>query len=389
MPADTKLGNRPRRRFLAVDWQDCAWEPRIEVRRPSPRRRAGARPLLAPSPDIYSLRRNFTFSKTMKTNLPHSRRNRAGFTLVELLTVIFIISVLAGLLLPALAAASKHAKRVKAHLEATDIATAIQSYDSAYGRFPVSPAAQNQAGTISVKNPKGSDFTYGGIFQTPNGSLSVGTSVSGSIMSNAEVIAILMDVTTYPSSGAPTINTNHVMNPQHALSTVARNDQAIQEQLLRRKSDEFHQLLQYLQGRVEVGLKVFWERERLFTSLVAEHSRLRALRDRIAGMSPEESHYDRIQIGQLTEEAVGARRERDADRILEALSPLAVETRVNKTLTDMMVLNAAFLVETAREAAFDAALRDLDAASSGVMSFKYVGPVPPYNFVNISVRWEE
>ena len=146
MPADTKLGNRPRRRFLAVDWQDCAWEPRIEVRRPSPRRRAGARPLLAPSPDIYSLRRNFTFSKTMKTNLPHSRRNRAGFTLVELLTVIFIISVLAGLLLPALAAASKHAKRVKAHLEATDIATAIQSYDSAYGRFPVSPAAQNQAG---------------------------------------------------------------------------------------------------------------------------------------------------------------------------------------------------------------------------------------------------
>jgi prepilin-type N-terminal cleavage/methylation domain-containing protein len=215
MPADTKLGNRPRRRFLAVDWQDCAWEPRIEVRRPSPRRRAGARPLFAPSLDIYSLRRNFTFSKTMKTNLPHSRRNRAGFTLVELLTVIFIISILAGLLLPALAAANKHAKRVKAHLEATDIATAIQSYDSAYGRFPVSPAAQNQAGqnAHAVKSPNG-DFTYGGIFQTPTGSPSVGTSVNGSIMSNAEVIAILMDVTTYPNSGAPTINTNHVMNPQ-------------------------------------------------------------------------------------------------------------------------------------------------------------------------------
>ncbi len=36
MRADTKSGNSPRRRLIAVDWQDCAWQPRIVVR---PRRR--------------------------------------------------------------------------------------------------------------------------------------------------------------------------------------------------------------------------------------------------------------------------------------------------------------------------------------------------------------
>ncbi len=52
------------------------------------------------------------------------------------------------------------------------------------------------------------------MFQTPTIPLAVGTPVNGSIMSNAEVIAILMDITTYPNNGAPTINTNHVKNPQ-------------------------------------------------------------------------------------------------------------------------------------------------------------------------------
>ena len=174
-----------------------------------------------------------------------------------------------------------------------------------------------------------------------------------------------------------------------SFGTVADRDQQIQEQLLRGAADDLHRALAEVQGCIELELKVLWNEERLFAEIMAENDDIRALRDNLAGQPPEATQYERIQLGERVAAAIQRKSEAEAAALLEALEPLAVATRVNENQTDMMLLNAAFLVDKSQEQAFDAKVQALGEAQAGRQIFQYVGPLPPYNFVDIRVDWEE
>jgi hypothetical protein len=174
-----------------------------------------------------------------------------------------------------------------------------------------------------------------------------------------------------------------------AFGTVARNDREVCEKLLRREHDALQDHLADVQGRVELGLKVLWNRDRLFEEIVEERDDIRALRDRVANRPPDSAYFERIQLGELTNAAISDKRERDAEILLDGLGPLAVDVQENRLLTDMMVLNASFLVDRAQVPAFDSRLQRLGEVHADRLVFQYVGPLPPYSFVNINVSWEE
>jgi prepilin-type N-terminal cleavage/methylation domain-containing protein len=152
----------------------------------------------------------------MKNTPQKSPPRLNAFTLVELLIVIAIIAILASLLLPVISVAQQHAKKTQAKLECSNIANAIQDYEHDYSRFPVSSAVQSSGNE---------DFTYGGTFQSPNGTYQVGTYLNGGILTNSEVISILLDETNYlngwngsgPGVNGLTVNTNHMKNPKRSV----------------------------------------------------------------------------------------------------------------------------------------------------------------------------
>jgi len=170
-------------------------------------------------------------------------------------------------------------------------------------------------------------------------------------------------------------------------NTVAPESSAIIERLLAPRRDEFAQLLGQIDGRVELGLKAFWHDGMIFGEVLSENESIRKMRDSLEGRSLDASYYDRIQLGEAIEKALTQKRLRDEQMILSRIKPYAHKSRSNKTIGDRMVLNGAFLVDAAKEPDVDAAVQKLDQDFGDRLMFKYVGPVPPYNFVNIVVNW--
>src|SRR5918911_776346 len=123
-----------------------------------------------------------------------------------------------------------------------------------------------------------------------------------------------------------------------SFGTVADSDQQVREQLLYGAADELHRALAQVQGCIELELKVLWNEERLFAEIVAENDDIRALRGSLAGQPPEATQYERIRLGELVAAAIRRKSEAEAASLLDTLAPLAIETRVNDNLGDMMLL---------------------------------------------------
>ena len=161
--------------------------------------------------------------------------------------------------------------------------------------------------------------------------------------------------------------------------------------VLKRRFGEFQGLLRDMEDKVELGLKVFWKKDRLFTDVVSEYRQVRMLRDRIASRPSSGLAWrdERIHLGTLVDNAIEDKRDRESPLLVRPLRLVAYDYKTNKVITDTMLLNGAFLVYRDRLTEFDAAVNELDVRYGDRMRFSYVGCLPPFNFIEIVIHWDE
>jgi hypothetical protein len=157
-------------------------------------------------------------------------------------------------------------------------------------------------------------------------------------------------------------------------------------QLLRSAYDAFGDVLAKMRDKMEFGLKVLWDRDSVVKDIEDEDEGIHRLKNEIA-LQKGSTYFARMQYGRAIDAALQSRSERYGTEILDRLRDVAVASRINKPIGDKMIMNAAFLVSRDQEGAFDSRVKSI-AAEHDKLTFKYTGPWPPYNFVNIRLKLE-
>ncbi len=173
-----------------------------------------------------------------------------------------------------------------------------------------------------------------------------------------------------------------------SFGTVFRSEGDVME-LLRSTYQAFSDVLDKMKDKIEFGIKVLWDREKVIANLERENEEIRRLKDEISRHSTSSTYFARMQLGRMIESALEEMSTFYVGDIHEQLKAVAVASRSNKPIGDRMILNAAFLVERAQEQAFDEKVKDVSRKYEDLLTFKYSGPWPPYNFVNIKLKLEK
>lgn len=168
--------------------------------------------------------------------------------------------------------------------------------------------------------------------------------------------------------------------------TALPDEESVQRELLGRDTAAMIVRLQALEGKAEMQVKASYMEEPLLRSVLSENQELAQVSERIRGLPDDATHFERIRLGEGIAAAVEARRDADAQQLLDAFSPFAVAVVVGELQHERMALNAAFLVENGGLQRFDAAVEELSRARAQDMEFKLIGPLPAHSFADR--QWE-
>ena len=155
----------------------------------------------------------------------------------------------------------------------------------------------------------------------------------------------------------------------------------VAQQLLIPQGQGLWQLFNKLEGRREVGVKVFWDANAELQALIAENQDLRTERDSLEGAALSMDQV--VGIGQAIEKGMQDRQQGVIQAFQAALNSLAIAVVENDPLTDAMIYNAAYLIPWDEEPNFSSQVEQLDQKFEDRLRIRYNNFTAPYNFAQL------
>ena len=175
--------------------------------------------------------------------------------------------------------------------------------------------------------------------------------------------------------------------------TVTKNTEEIKEKVLKKNYEELHQLLDEMDGKVELTLKALWKDNRIIHQEVLKADP--GIKNRLNKIISTSKKKDLSQVilssaklGERLVQAIDKIKKINTDKILASIKDVALDMRFKKAFTPLMIFNAAFLINKDKEEEFDRKVNELDQIYGRDIKFIYAGPLAPYSFVNFRITLE-
>jgi hypothetical protein len=154
---------------------------------------------------------------------------------------------------------------------------------------------------------------------------------------------------------------------------------AVVDELLAPRHARFARALAALDGRAQFTVKARYIEEAVLREVAGEPPVAR-LRERLRGLPPDATWYERIQLGELVAGSVARRRQADAAALVGELWRYASALAWRPGADHDGVVDAALLVERAAWPGLEHGVEGIAERHARRMRLRLLGPLAPYDF---------
>ncbi|GGF17410.1 protein gvpF [Halobacillus andaensis] len=197
-------------------------------------------------------------------------------------------------------------------------------------------------------------------------------------------------------------NKENLMLHQQVISNVMANEDTVVpisfgnvfqseedvEVLLKNLYPQLSKLFPQIKGKIEVGLKVVGKKEWL-ESQISKNSKVMEQKSTVAKKSEDAGYFDRMKLGEMAQKFFQSLQKEIEQDIHDPLVKLSASAKSNDPIGEKMLLNGSYLIDRSKEEQFDNKVNELHDKWLDKVDFKYTGPWPAYNFINIKLKVEE
>ncbi|MEU7629996.1 GvpL/GvpF family gas vesicle protein [Nocardia sp. NPDC049220] len=155
----------------------------------------------------------------------------------------------------------------------------------------------------------------------------------------------------------------------------------VENELLDAHHDEFRAALEELEGRAQFVIKGRYVEKNILREVLDENSEAARLREKIRDKSEDATRDLRMQLGEIINQTIEAKRAEDTRQVIDALETLEPVVNKREPTNEEDAVHVAVLIELSRQRDLEETLAQLAEEWDGRVEMSLLGPMAAYDFV--------